>query len=231
MNTSKYKKIVDEKNDVSVVFTSCGRLELLEKTIKSFLKYNTYPIDKYIIIENEKQENTEHVVSEIFKDLNFLLIINDENIGQVSSIDKAYSFINSEYIFHCEDDWEFYNKDFIQYSIDVLKHNKKYINVNIRKRFDGEKGSMHPISEKLYTDSNTCFHEYELNYLGTWHGFSWNPGLRRNSDYKFIKNYKQYKDEAGVGNFYKEHGYLAVCLEEEYCKHLGTNSSTFKSNQ
>ncbi len=227
----KYKKIADQKNNVSVVFTSCGRLDLLEKTIRSFLQYNTYPIDKYIVIENDKQKNTKEVLAKIFKDLNFLLIINDENIGQVSSIDKAYSFVESEYIFHCEDDWEFYNKNFIQNSIDVLKHNQKYINVNIRKRFDGERGSMHPISEKLYTNSNTCFHEYEINYLGMWHGFCWNPGLRRNSDYKFIKNYKKYKDEAGVGNFYKENGYVAVCLEQEYCKHLGTNSFTLKSNQ
>jgi GR25 family glycosyltransferase involved in LPS biosynthesis len=227
----KYKKIADQKNNVSVVFTSCGRLHLLEKTIRSFLQYNTYPIDKYIVIENDKQKNTKEVLAKIFKDLNFLLIINDENIGQVSSIDKAYSFVESEYIFHCEDDWEFYNKNFIQNSIDVLKHNQKYINVNIRKRFDGERGSMHPISEKLYTNSNTCFHEYEINYLGMWHGFSWNAGLRRNSDYKFIKNYKKYKDEAGVGNFYKENGYVAVCLEQEYCKHLGTNSFTLKSNQ
>ena len=228
---NQYKARAEEKNTVSVVFTSCGRLDFLEKTVKSFIKYNTYPINKYIVIENDKQENTEEIISEIFKDLNYLLIINDENIGQVSSIDKAYSFIDTEYIFHCEDDWEFYNKDFIQYSIDVLKHNKKYINVNIRKRFDGERGSMHPISKKLYTNSNTCFHEYETNYLGMWHGFSWNPGLRRNSDYKFIKNYKQYKDEAGVGNFYKENGYISVCLEQECCKHLGTNSFTLKSNQ
>ena len=227
----QYQKRAEEKNTVSVVFTSCGRLGFLEKTVRSFLKYNTYPIDKYIVIENEKQENTEETISEIFRDLNYLLILNDENIGQVSSIDKAYSFVDTEYIFHCEDDWEFFKKDFIQYSIDVLKHNKKYINVSIRKRFDGERGSMHPISEKLRTNSNTCFHEYEIDYLGMWHGFSWNPGLRRSSDYKFINNYKQYKDEAGVGNFYKENGYIAVCLEEEYCKHLGINSFTLKSNQ
>jgi len=32
-----------------------------------------------------------------------------KNIGQIKSIDKAYSMVDTEYIFHCEDDWEFYD--------------------------------------------------------------------------------------------------------------------------
>ena len=37
---------------VTVVITSCNRVDLLERTIDSFIKYNTYPIDRYILIDD-----------------------------------------------------------------------------------------------------------------------------------------------------------------------------------
>ena len=32
------------ENQVTVVLTSCGRADLLKKTIETFLQFNTYPI-------------------------------------------------------------------------------------------------------------------------------------------------------------------------------------------
>ncbi len=231
-NYSAFAQSIINQDLVTVVFTSCGRFDLLEKTINSFIKYNTYPIQKYIIIENSGQNNTEEKLKNITKDLkNCQIIINQENIGQVSSIDKAYSFIETEYIFHCEDDWEFLDKGFIQKSIDLLKFDKRIININLRIRFDKEKGSMHPISHILKTNKENFYHEYIPNYLAIWHGFSWNPGLRRLSDYNDIKPYKQYYNESGVGNKYFSSGKISACLKNSYCKHIGTNSGTEKSNQ
>lgn len=221
-----------EKSDlVTVVFTSCGRFDLLEKTVNSFIKYNTYPIEKYIIIDNSCSENSLQKISKIFNGLNYEAIINTENIGQISSIDKAYSFVKTEYIFHCEDDWEFFDYGFIQKSLDVLKFDINIINVNLRVRFDGEKGSMHPVSNILKTKTNNHYHTYIPNYLGIWHGFSWNPGLRRLSDYEKIKPYKKYKDESGVGQVYFLDGKISACLHNYYCKHIGAHSKTEKSNQ
>ena len=38
--------------EVTFVLTSCGRPDLLEKTLDSFLKYNTFVIKNYIITED-----------------------------------------------------------------------------------------------------------------------------------------------------------------------------------
>ena len=81
---------MNNKQLVTLVITSCGRLDLLEKTIISFFKFNTYPIFECIIVED----------SGTVTDLNFLkkyisvpckFLINEKNIGQILSIDKAYS--------------------------------------------------------------------------------------------------------------------------------------------
>ncbi len=216
---------------ITVVFTSCGRFKFLNKTITSFMKYNTSPVEKIIVIDNSTTPDGYDIIQEIVKyDPIFEIIINDENIGQVASIDKAYSLINTEYIFHCEDDWEFFDYNFIELSLDVLKNRPDISNVNIRTRFDNEKGSMHPITGEFITINNTKYHEYMENYCGVWHGFSWNPGLRRLIDYNSIKPYKQYGNEQGVNKIMNQLGFKAACLTNSYCKHIGTNSITPKSN-
>ena len=35
-----------------MVITSCGRQDLLERTLDSFLRYNTHPIKEFIIMED-----------------------------------------------------------------------------------------------------------------------------------------------------------------------------------
>jgi GR25 family glycosyltransferase involved in LPS biosynthesis len=228
---SHFSNAVKSRDPVSVVFTSCGRFDLLRRTVDSFKKNNTYPINQFIVIENSGNQSCLSILEDIFTNLDAKIVINDENIGQVASIDKAYSFVKSEYIFHCEDDWEFFDRNFIQKSLDVLKCDSYIVNVNVRVRFDGERGSMHPVSEAKKTERGIVYHEYMPNYLGAWHGFSWNPGLRRLSDYNLIGNYKKYGEESRVGQFYYENGKKSACLSKFYCYHIGQNSSTEKRNE
>jgi hypothetical protein len=42
----------DATSDVTLVLTSCGRQDLLERTLDSFFVYNTYPIREFIVIED-----------------------------------------------------------------------------------------------------------------------------------------------------------------------------------
>lgn len=220
------------EDKVTFVLTSCGRFNFLKKCIDSFFKFNTYPIEKFIIIDNSCGPDTNEIITEIFKNYNcnLQIIINDENIGQVKSIDKAYSNVTTPYIYHCEDDWEFTDYSFIENSIDILKFDNKVTNINTRVRNDGEKGSLHPVKGPYVSENGLNYFIYELNYLNEWHGFSWNPGLRRLSDYKLIGEYSLYGNEAAVGKKYKDMGYYSACLDKFYNKHIGTYSSTPKSN-
>lgn len=218
---------------VTAVITSCGRFDFLEKTLESLVKYADTSFDKIIIVDNSTNPDTEQHIKAISEKIEtpLYLLANPVNIGQVSSIDLAYSYVDTEYIFHCEDDWEFFDTGFLELSIKLLEERSNVTNVNLRVRFDGEKGSMHPVSNLMETSTGVKYHEYEINYLGAWHGFSWNPGLRRKKDYDLIKPYKQYGEESGVGRKYKELGFVSACLEKSYCKHIGTFSSTPMSNQ
>ena len=53
------------------------------------------------------------------------MIINEKRLGQMKSIDKAYSEVDTEYIFHCEDDWKFFKNGFIEKSMKLLEEDEE----------------------------------------------------------------------------------------------------------
>ena len=206
---------------VTFVLTSCNRFDLLEETLKSFIKFNTYPIDKYIFIEDTNKKDLLEEVINKFPELkeNSLLLINDPKLGQMASIDKAYSFVETSYIFHCEEDWEFYNKDFIKDSLSVLKQNEKIVSVWIR-ALEDTNGM--PIDDNISkTEEGVEYQLLETNFRGVWHGFTLNPGLRRTKDYEIAKPFSEKGSEEVLSGFYFEKGFRGAILPKGYIKHIG----------
>jgi len=162
------------QREVTVVLTSCGRDDLLARTIESFLKFNTYPVKEWILIEDSgKAGQHEH-----YKDLisgPVRTLYNPQNMGQISSIDTAYAYVKTPYIFHLEDDWEFHKQGFIEESLRILNANAKVITVWLRAHDDT---NGHPIE----TEDLGGYRYMTLNYANCWNGFTFNPGLRRSRD-------------------------------------------------
>ncbi|MCS6235494.1 glycosyltransferase family 2 protein [Shewanella baltica] len=212
------------KSTVSLVITSCNRFDLLEKTIESFLKYNTYPISQYIVIEDShNREKLENTLAK-FKGIEFTLIHNDPQLGQMKSIDRAYLLVTSEYIFHCEDDWEFYRSGFIEKSLKVLLSDEDIVTVWLREKSDTNGHSVLPELYSCPTDVSLKYqimHTNDLLHGVYWHGFTLNPGLRRLVDYQLIAPIAQYVSESGTGNKYYELGFKAAILPGGSVRHIG----------
>lgn len=171
--------------DITLAITSCGRMDLLEKTLISFFRYNTYPIKKTIIVDDSGGEfDAERIGKVIPGDVEF--IINDHNIGQIKSIDKLYSKVGTKYIFHCEDDWEFYAPGFIEESLAILQYNPKIFTVWLRSHNDT---NGHPLTDLTEINSVEPHKLMIRNYRGVWSGFTFNPGLRRLEDYLIVSPY------------------------------------------
>ena len=60
-------------DEVSLVITSCGRFDLLEETLDSFFKYNTYPIKKIIITEDSTEGNKLKKLVSKYENQNFYM--------------------------------------------------------------------------------------------------------------------------------------------------------------
>ena len=215
---------------ITFVLTSCGRLDLLRKTIDSFNEFNTYPIEEFIIIDDSGIIDLQDRMREEYPD--YTLIFNEERIGQIKSIDKAYSRVKTPYIFHCEDDWDFYKRGFIEDSLEILKSDEKILLVWLRELHDT---NGHPQDEEIHNINNAKYKYVSLNWKGGWSGFTFNPGLRRLKDYELIKPYSStpvhfnlnnnrfYVPELEISKNYGDMGYRTVILTRGSVKHSGWN--------
>lgn len=213
--------------EVTVCITSCGRWNLLQATLDSFLKLNKYPIAKYLLHEDSGDIKIFEKIREKYP---FIECIRSEsNVGLLKSIDNLYTLVETPYIFHLEDDWIFENNpDFIQQSLKVLE-NPNIHQVWIRQGIP---------EDWLERQIISSYRMVKQSHFGDWCGFSFNPGLRRLSDYKkmFPNGFEQYNTH-GTNSALNEHecnqvacaqGYRAAILNNRVCRHLGEGKSTYK---
>lgn len=205
---------------VTVVLTSCGRPDLLERTVASFDRFNTYPVERKIIIEDGGGHTFDRA------DGWTVVAISDDygnRVGQIKAIDALYSFVKTPYIFHLEDDWEFYAPGFIERSLQVLENDPQCITVWLRHPGDT---NGHPV--KPYPNDFSLM-KLSTNYK--WKGFTFNPGLRRLKDYKKIAPFSDrvkwdpktpWIAEKKIGDIYYELGHYACIFKGSgYVRHIG----------
>jgi hypothetical protein len=215
-------------NKVTVVITSCERWELLQRTLNSFYKFNTFKdISEVIIVEDSGNIEMYHNIKRVYPGVN--LIFNEKKLGQIASIDKGYEEVKTEWLFHLEDDWDFYREGFIEKSLAILESNPKILQVWLRELYDT---NTQPIEEEMF-NLNGITYKYVANSLvGTcnWNGFTWNPGLRRLSDYKLVAPFISFRQEEDfnaltewrIDRKFYELGYRSVILAPEgYVRHIG----------
>lgn len=216
-----------QKADTTVVLTSCQRHDLLERTLNSFRTFNTDDrVGRIVVIEDGDGDP-----SAICRTFGAELIRTGTRIGQIAAIDRAYAEVDTPYIFHLEDDWEFYRTGFIERSRRILETDPSTLIVCLR-AWDDTSG--HPLS---FRADDETFGVMMTNFRNVWHGFTFNPGLRRLADYKRIGSFSnqpvtvrvphrkptkglQMKLEAS--QFYFKLGFRSVILDKTgFVKHIG----------
>jgi len=227
---------------VSVVLTACNRPDLLVRTLDSFFEQNTYPIERFIIIDDGMEVgcndsiNTryaKHLGTSMYPFTQFTLLYNQVKIRQIRSIDLAYSYVDTDYIFHMEEDWLFLRPNFIEHSMDIMREDVDIITVWLRSPLD--KTLHHTYSNETYhTKSELAYKKCDIQYPhGLWNGFTLNPALKRMVDYDRVKPYQDLPRltpeqqsggnplECDISVAYAQLGYYAVTLLDQYIEHIG----------
>jgi hypothetical protein len=122
--------------DFTVVLTSYDRLDLLKVTLGSFLTHADAQPKQTILIEDSPApiptwltQNQAHYERHLGP---ITWLQNSPRLGQIHSIDRAYSQVTTPYIFHLEDDWEFLSGDFLQESRELLDQHPDVVTVSLR---------------------------------------------------------------------------------------------------
>ncbi len=207
--------------DTTVVITSCGRHDLLLRTLLSFRAFNTDRHTGDVLVV----EDGEGDPSALCARFGARLLRIGKRVGQIAAIDLAYSFVTTPYLFHCEDDWEFYRAGFIERSRPLLESDLSAVCVWLRSWGDT---NGHPLS---FASPCRTFGVLAQDYLyagNAWTGFTFNPGLRRLSDYTRVGPFARLTADAGVpvevaiGTHYRGLGFRSVILDEiGYVRHIG----------
>jgi hypothetical protein len=219
--------------DITICLTSCGRWQLLEKTISSLVSYwDGKPPAAFYIHDDSGEQN-----QALMKDLDRFLMRHwqimadwtfSNRKGQPHAIDMAYMLVQTPYIFHCEDDWEFYEGGFIADSRSVLEAEPKCASVWIRHPQDRNNHTVIPAMK--ITRQAVRYQQMATRYKGNWHGMTWNPGLRRLSDYLAMGKFSDMCEwrandhchsEKQFNKKYYEAGYVGMSLCRGFVKHIG----------
>ena len=200
------------------------------RTLDSFLAHNTCHVAQIIVIEDGPGA-ANAPLWERYARHGIIWLATGHRIGQIAAIDYAYSFVEHDHIFHLEDDWEFYEGGFIEKSLAILQARPDCVQVWIRALNDTNR---HPIAAEPEWVAGLPVRRALPDYLGKWHGFTFNPGLRRTADYDRIGKYGWHvRYDAGdpdgsewrLSSLYRQRGLHAVILADNdgkgYVRHLG----------
>jgi hypothetical protein len=208
---------------VTFVLTSCGRFDLLERTLRSFLARNTHPVARWIITEDSGDERVHDVLAELGP--RFQVFLNREKLGQVRSVDLAYAAVETPFIFHCEDDWVFTRSGFIEESLALLKAHPAISAVLARGigERDRRELDLSGLDEWVRSAPSARCHAVPPEAHRSWYGFSFNPGLRRTADMRAAGSFAKLGHERQASIHFKRRGMSVAMLTPGACRHIGDN--------
>lgn len=194
--------LFSESSDISVMVTSCGRFDLLKRTLETFDRFNTAPIRKVFITEDSGDRAVEECIPEHWRP-HTVFLVNNPRLGQLRSIDLAYGQIETPWIFHCEDDWDFYREGFIEESQHIERNPMCHL--------------------ALIQEHIRAVHRQVVmgSHKADWQGFSFNPGLRRRADYLLHAPYAAFSGEKDLSRLYAQENRYALILENDAVLHTG----------
>lgn len=211
-----------KKDAVTIVIMSAGRKEYLQQTIESLKEHFIYDQDKtfWYIIDDfpDSFETREYIESQPIFDLK---IFNPVNIGLGYSLNRIYSEISTEFVFHCEDDWLFLWDVPVSRMIQLLRENPNLRQLTLHS------GKVKPKFEHKVKLTNKDFAETHFKT------FTFNPHLAltnifiQNQPFPLMYSELEYTlklERAG----YSVSGIIDYGSEIIYVQHLGLQRKAVK---
>ncbi len=219
------------EKEITLFITSCGRLNLLRTTLTSFFKFNTYPIKQVILCEDSGVKGCVDFVTEIlptYLQSRVIFCYNEERIGQMKTIEKYIKLVDTDFIFHLEDDFEFFDYGFIELSLKILDSDPKISQVLLEdEQYTFYKQDIgNPLCVKILTNHPSLISAN--NGDGALNVFSWRPSLKRKEIALLRIPYQSWDDEYTIQLEVNKKGMYAVVplagrQGKGFCTHIGKN--------
>ncbi len=225
---------------VTLSITTCKRYELFEKTVNSFLNHciDIHLISRWICIDDNSSEQDRIKMRSKYPFFEFVWKTIDQK-GHASSMNMIKDMVDTPFLFHLEDDWQFYYKaSYIQPCLHVLYNDSTLgqclLNKNYSETF--EDVSIHggifqttPYGQRYY------IHEYQPDdslfrekygkcpSVAYWPHFSLRPGMNKMCVWKKIGTFDDSSEhfELNYATRFMEEGFKTAFLDFMCCTHIG----------
>lgn len=223
MSKVKFHTIEQPDSDTTTFILSCDRLEVLDKTIKSFLNTRDYNTKMVIVDDSAEPEIFDKLVERYGEFCDIICF--PRNRSQWWAMDFMVSYCDSEYIFYLEDDWELLHPGYLNKSKEILKKHRNIGTVDISWRtFEWEGFDTYHkelVDECFYYKKPWKISDYHL----CWYGWVGSPNLKRRDDLILLGRVEKWHNEWNIDRKFLGLGLKSVFLNGEYARHLGDDCS------
>lgn len=244
------KNICNRRNTIPLItfsITTCKRFDLFEKTMNSFLQCckDVYKIDKWLCVDDNSSEEDRKKMKDLYPFFTFYYKTVQEK-GHPKSMNIIIDKLDTEFIFHMEDDWKFFEKrNYISECMEILSSDVSYgqclINRNYTEVFDDNNvvgGEIKHTKKGL----RYCLHEFAntneekqvfINKHGNernssyWPHYSFRPSLITKQVFTQVGkfNINAHHFEMEYSYRYNNLGFKSVFLDGIHCLHTGRLTS------
>ncbi len=225
---------------LTFTITTSRRLDLFIRTMDSFLKncLDKSKIGRWVCSDDRSSLDDIHEMQSRYP---FLEIhqLPPHRKGQAANLNNVFSLVNTDWFFHCEDDWEFIKEgDILTALLRITEDDKRIRNVTLRywECTYVRHGSL-GYRIHVYSKKNSPGNIQSADMA--WWGYTLNPGLQHLPTIKRLGPYdEKHSIQGDRGRFfdrpqaqkYWQLGLKRANLMEKYIEHIGGDNSVYETN-
>jgi hypothetical protein len=219
----KIHTINQPETDITAFILSCNRLNLLKRTIESFLATRDL-LTKIVIVDDSGNEGVFQYLLENYGSFADIICF-PKNRGLWWAKDFMVSFCDTPYIFYIEEDWLFLNSGYLKKSKNILETHRHIGSIDLSWRTFEEEGidSYYPelIEGEYYLKKPWRISDEHLPWF-CWQG---SPNLKRREDLLLLGRVEGFYTEWNIDRKFYALGFRGVYLKDKYVYHLGDHQS------
>jgi hypothetical protein len=201
-------------DDVTVCVTSCGRADLLGRTLDSFRHHNGP--GRLLISEDSGDAEMIAWLRRTYPDATILS--GPERLGMMGSVDRLYAAVETPFIFHLEDDWETGAPVDFAAAKRVLE-SRPQVSVVCMRAFS-ELKPRHRASARGFTEAGCEFRLMQPDVHPEWYGYTANPGLLRKAFWEPYRPISRWTHD-GFSAHVKAEGFEVAFMLPGVARHIG----------
>lgn len=233
---------------ITFSITTCKRYDLFERTMNSFLncEQDLSLIDRWICVDDNSSEEDRIKMKKNFPFFEFFFK-SEKDKGHCRSMNIIQKEAKTPFLFHMEDDWQFFHKDnYILRCLEVLSSSENIAQCLINKNYsETERDNIVGGIKALTQQGNVFFiHEHckteeeknnfnkehaneEGNNCNYWPHYSLRPSLLKTIIFEIVGSFNENANffEREFADRYFEKKYMSTFLPGISCLHIGRLTS------